>query len=76
MTNEKRLLERAGLRGIDEIVRGGVNEPEGLVHMLGRAEAVLDAAVFRAEEVLDAEVARAEEVLDAMVVRARESGVE
>ncbi|MET7972258.1 nucleotidyltransferase domain-containing protein [Streptomyces mirabilis] len=50
VTNEKRLLERAGLRGIDEIVRGGVNEPEGLVHMLGRAEAVLDAAVIRARE--------------------------
>ncbi|MFF3142819.1 nucleotidyltransferase domain-containing protein, partial [Streptomyces sp. NPDC057927] len=33
VTNEKRLLERAGLRGIDEIVRGGVGEPEGLVHM-------------------------------------------
>jgi hypothetical protein len=50
VTNEKRLLERAGLREIDEVVRGGVNEPEGLVHMLGRAEEVLDAAVARARE--------------------------
>lgn len=76
VTNEKRLLERAGLRGIDEIVRGGVNESEGLVHMLGRAEAVLDAAVTRAEDVLDAEVTRAEEALDAAVAQARESGGE
>lgn len=58
VTNEKRLLERAGLRGIDEIVRGGVGEPEGLVRMLGRAEVVLDAAVVRAEEIADAGVER------------------
>ncbi|MFJ9353448.1 nucleotidyltransferase domain-containing protein [Streptomyces mirabilis] len=58
VTNEKRLLERAGLRGIDEIVRGGVGEPEGLVRMLGRAEVVLDEAVVRAEEIADAGVDR------------------
>jgi predicted nucleotidyltransferase len=50
VTNEKRLLERAGLREIDEIVRGGVKEPGSLVRMLGRAEEVLDAAVAGARE--------------------------
>ncbi|MEU0813531.1 nucleotidyltransferase domain-containing protein [Streptomyces mirabilis] len=76
VTNEKRLLERAGLRGIDEIVRGGVGEPEGLVHMLGRAEVVLDEAVVRAEEIADDGGIRAEEILDAGVDQVRECGAE
>ncbi|MFF7595535.1 hypothetical protein [Streptomyces mirabilis] len=57
-------------------MRGGVGEPEGLVHMLGRAEVVLDAAVVRAGEVADDGGIRAEEVLDAGVDRVGECGVE
>ncbi len=50
--------------------------PEGLVHVLGRAEVVLDAAVVRAEEVADDGGIRAEEILDAGVDREGNAGCE
>ncbi|NUW46956.1 nucleotidyltransferase domain-containing protein [Nonomuraea rhodomycinica] len=45
VTNEKRLLRRAGLRGVDAIVAGLRPEPEALAQMVAQAEALFDAAV-------------------------------
>ncbi|QBS39801.1 nucleotidyltransferase domain-containing protein [Nocardia sp. CS682] len=42
VTNEKRLLERAGLRGIDAIVAGLEPEPKSLIRAISEAEALLD----------------------------------
>ncbi|SES19502.1 hypothetical protein SAMN05421870_111185 [Streptomyces qinglanensis] len=44
ITNEKRLLTRAGLRGFDALIGGLEPEPEALVQAVGRAEALLEAA--------------------------------
>jgi predicted nucleotidyltransferase len=43
VTNEKRLLERAGLRRVDDIVAGLRPEPEALTRAVSDAEAVLRA---------------------------------
>ena len=43
VTNEKRLLERAGLRRVDDIVAGLRPEPEALTHAVSDAEAVFRA---------------------------------
>ncbi|MGW3102165.1 nucleotidyltransferase domain-containing protein [Streptomyces sp. NPDC001100] len=43
VTNEKRLLERAGLRRFDDIVAGLRPDPEALTHAVSAAEAVLGA---------------------------------
>ncbi|WP_406460925.1 nucleotidyltransferase domain-containing protein [Streptomyces sp. NBC_01622] len=43
VTNEKRLLERAGLRRVDDIVAGLRPEPEALTRAVSDAEAVLQA---------------------------------
>jgi hypothetical protein len=40
VTNEKRLLERAGLRGVDEVMAGVGRKPEELTAALSRAEAL------------------------------------
>ncbi|CAM4262160.1 nucleotidyltransferase domain-containing protein [Nocardia ninae] len=42
VTNEKRLLQRAGLRGIDAIVAGLEPEPKSLTRAISEAEALLD----------------------------------
>ncbi|MFF3223763.1 nucleotidyltransferase domain-containing protein [Nocardia suismassiliense] len=42
VTNEKRLLQRAGLRSIDAIVAGLEPEPESLAQAIVEAEALLD----------------------------------
>jgi hypothetical protein len=42
--NEKRLLQQAGLRGIDAIVAGLRPDPETLAHAVADAEALLEAA--------------------------------
>ncbi|WP_262060008.1 nucleotidyltransferase domain-containing protein [Streptomyces sp. STR69] len=43
VTNEKRLLERAGLRRVDDIVAGLRPEPDALTHAVSDAEAVFRA---------------------------------
>ena len=43
VTNEKRLLERAGLRPVDDIVAGLRNEPEALARAVSDAEALISA---------------------------------
>ncbi|WP_378731355.1 nucleotidyltransferase domain-containing protein [Nocardia brasiliensis] len=43
-TNEKRLLHRAGLRGIDTIVAGLCPDPKSLQHAVIEAEALLETA--------------------------------
>lgn len=43
VTNEKRLLERAGLRRVDDIVAGLRPEPEALTHAVSDAEALFRA---------------------------------
>ena len=43
VTNEKRLLERAGLRGIDGVLGGLGAEPEALARAVAGAEALFDA---------------------------------
>ncbi|MEV0485115.1 nucleotidyltransferase domain-containing protein [Streptomyces sp. NPDC050508] len=43
VTNEKRLLERAGLRPVDDIVAGLRNEPEALTRAVSDAEALISA---------------------------------
>lgn len=45
VTNEKRLLERAGLRGVDEVMAGLGRQPEELTGALSRAEALFAEAV-------------------------------
>lgn len=45
VTNEKQLLTRAGLRGVDEIVASMTTDPATLVAAVDRAEALLKAAV-------------------------------
>ncbi|WP_107657780.1 nucleotidyltransferase domain-containing protein [Nocardia suismassiliense] len=42
VTNEKRLLQSAGLRGIDAIVAGLAPEPKSLTRAISAAEALLD----------------------------------
>ncbi|XVQ06483.1 nucleotidyltransferase domain-containing protein [Spirillospora sp. CA-255316] len=44
VTNEKRLLARAGLRGVDEVMAGLRPDPEALAHSVARAEALFDTA--------------------------------
>jgi predicted nucleotidyltransferase len=45
VTNEKRLLERAGLRGVDDFVVGARRDPASLVSLVSDVEAFLGAAV-------------------------------
>ncbi len=45
VTNEKRLLQRAGLRGVDAIVAGLRPEPEALTRAIAEAERLFEAAV-------------------------------
>ncbi|WRZ93535.1 nucleotidyltransferase domain-containing protein [Streptomyces sp. NBC_01007] len=45
VTNEKRLLERAGLRGVDDLVAGMRTDPGSLVRAVSDAEAYFAAAV-------------------------------
>ncbi|MFD9461526.1 nucleotidyltransferase domain-containing protein [Streptomyces sp. NPDC060027] len=45
VTNEKRLLERAGLRGVDDLVAGARPDPGSLVSVVSDAEAFFGAAV-------------------------------
>jgi hypothetical protein len=42
-TNEKRLLDRAGLRGVDDVVLGLTAEPEALLAAVAAARALHDA---------------------------------
>lgn len=42
MTNEKRLLERAGLRGVDDILGNLPVTPEMLVRSVAEAEAMFE----------------------------------
>ena len=44
ITNEKRLLERAGLRGVDTIVAGLRPEPAVLKQAIGEAERLFESA--------------------------------
>lgn len=44
MTNEKRLLERAGLRAVDGVVAGLRPEPDVLDRAVSDAEALFSAA--------------------------------
>jgi hypothetical protein len=48
VTNEKTLLERAGLRGADEILGGLAAAPDQLTSAVDAAEALLRAAIIRA----------------------------
>ncbi|MGW2931218.1 nucleotidyltransferase domain-containing protein [Streptomyces sp. NPDC001156] len=50
VTNEKRLLERAGLRGVDEIVLGLRAAPDRLAEAIGSAEEVFGEALVAARE--------------------------
>lgn len=43
-TNEKRLLERAGLRDVDAIVTAARSQPESLNHLITQAEELFAAA--------------------------------
>ncbi len=45
MTNEKGLVERAGLAGVDALVAGLTPEPRNLVHSVARAAELLAAAM-------------------------------
>ncbi|MEU0476538.1 hypothetical protein ACFW5S_18840 [Streptomyces olivaceus] len=45
MTNEKGLIERAGLAGVDALVAGVTPEPRSLAHSVARAGELLAAAM-------------------------------
>jgi len=47
VTNEKRLLTRAGLSGIDDIVTGLQADPSVLIGSVARARTLLDARMDR-----------------------------
>jgi predicted nucleotidyltransferase len=49
VTNEKRLLERAGLRGIDGVVESLEARPSALTEAISRTQSLLEAAVTRRE---------------------------
>lgn len=48
VTNEKRLLQRAGLRGMDQILAGLQPGPEALARAVGAAQNLFDTALSRA----------------------------
>ncbi|MDX6362670.1 MAG: hypothetical protein QOC85_1680 [Streptomyces sp.] len=58
VTNEKRLLERAGLRGVDDLVAGLEQDPESLASALSDAEALFDAAMGAARAEADGRLPR------------------
>jgi hypothetical protein len=45
VTNEKTLLERAGLRGIDEVLAAASTRPDDLVAALRGAEALFESVL-------------------------------
>ena len=49
MTNEKTLLDRAGLRGVDEILAGLVPDAGALRRAVDGARELLEVAVSRAD---------------------------
>jgi hypothetical protein len=58
VTNEKRLLEGAGLRGVDDLVAGLEQDPASLASALDDAEALFRAAVGAARAEADGRLRR------------------
>jgi hypothetical protein len=57
VTNEKRLLERAGLRGVDEIIAGLRAEPRSLENTINEAKRRFDGALHEAIQSVSGETA-------------------